>query len=523
MVTEGRRSNETSDDFYASHMPSAEHPESVLESIWNKPLEVREYERKQFSALRSHKDSLSLAQLTNCYAWTQSKNSVTFVVWLQGSLDETIVDVKEPAHVLVQTEGYAPVIDSELAHAIDSSQDMDSVSWDNFDMIAFKVFKKTPGECWQRLFKTDTHAGRAVDLKPYSWVSGAEEEELALSVQTFGGEASATISSERLEVRCAGWEAPLVKHFKWPVDADASAWTRSEVGLELLLRVRNPPTMRKTYRRIGDDLVEAKDGDLIANVPDIALLRRMLFVEDEDGMLTGVVAEMMAYMDYGESRWRKMNELSTLSQSIFKVFLPPHLRDQYAFDDTDELADPQSILEWWEEQDASQPAVAESGDKVDDDPVVEVLNDVGDDHLLPTASPPPPLPPGGMLGSEPVRISRTSSLLGRTGGDGKPRHLIADYAFDSSNATVKVYVDFKAPVDSSRIVTKFTSNSASVDLDCEDHTVSFETKLAHTVDPDRCTIKLKLPTTVVILLKKTDPAIPWGPMLKPDVNAYHDD
>ena len=81
-------------------------------------------------------------------------------------------------------------------------------------------------------------------------------------------------------------------------------------------------------------------------VPDHDVAARTLFVEEEDGMLTGVVAEMIAHMD-GAERYRPFESLGHVTQNMLR-YIPSHERDQYAFDETDEQGDPESILRWWD-------------------------------------------------------------------------------------------------------------------------------------------------------------------------------
>lgn len=505
----------TPDEFYASQSPAE--PADALRSMWDKPVSIKQFERNQFAELASKKDDgLARAQLSNCYAWSQSKNSVTFVVWIQGGLDETVVEVKEPKHILVKTDGYPAVVDEELAYEIDSERDVDSVSWENLDMIAFKVFKKNPGEVWHRLFARDDYMARAIDFKPHQY---CDEDDETISFEIVGAN-SVSIRRDRLVVD--GLPYPYVKHFKWFVDVEASSWKIAENGVSVSISLDQTfcPKKRRHFRKDGTETDEVSD--YYADVPDIQLIKRLLFVEEEDGMLTGTVAEMMAYMDYGETRWRHFDSLSMLAQNIFNSLVPPNVRDQYAFEDEDEERDdPEGISEWWRRLHCQiLPTDIEEQDD-DDEPIVEILSDDEEEDVnqddAKTAAETPPLAPGGMLGTAPVKIASAKADPRPVKNIGVKKY-VEDYAFDSGGSKkVKVYVDFKRPIpNADALSVDFSEQSLSVRFD----TLAFEaSRLAHQIDPAQSSFKIKQPSTVVLSLKKAQPEVPWGSSLMRDLNA----
>lgn len=288
------------------------------------------------------------------------------------------------------------------------------------------------------------------------------------------------------------------------------------------------PKKRKHFRKDGTETNEVSD--FYADVPDIPLIKRLLFVEEEDGMLAGTVAEMMAFMDYGgEARWKSFESLSVLSQNIFNSLLPPHVRDQYAFEEeSEENDDPRTIQEWWETTPPlprhHQRAEEEEEDDEDDEPIVEILEDDDDETVAVPPPPPPPLAPGGMLGNVPVKIASSKKAPpGDVAKQQAPRRFVTDYAFDSggSKTTVKVYVDFKTPIEEKEdVVVDFSESSVFARMD----SLAFQAQqLAHRIDPARSSYKIKQPSTVVLSLKKLDATKPWGPNLMRDLNAEDDD
>ena len=73
------------------------------------------------------------------------------VVWLQDP-DDVTVEINDK--MLVQTEGYTPVIDRQL-FSRQMRVDVESVSWDKLDLMALKLVKRDPGVIWDALFEGD--------------------------------------------------------------------------------------------------------------------------------------------------------------------------------------------------------------------------------------------------------------------------------------------------------------------------------------------------------------------------------
>ncbi|KAH8059095.1 hypothetical protein JL722_5649 [Aureococcus anophagefferens] len=375
------RRGKSTEEIYADHLPKT--AEEAMKAIWHKPKEIRAHERllfKKFMSKVRRKEVPGLGKdhspLANCYAWTQSKGYVIFVVWLQGPLDDVTVEVTEPAHVLVQTEGFPAVVDRDLAYGIDPSQDMDSVSWDKLDMIAFKIAKAEYGKRWDRLFDGDWRMLRAADFGGkkgcYDWEPNPDpEEHLSFVITVYVPEHTAKkdvtveIKSDCARVAVAGWPAEWRRSFKfncrshqstwqlaWRAPAGASfepAWSiagaaaevergspedmrfRRRRAVQLTCYFTELPMKRMVYDRdaageiheLGkiEDVKDPPKSAFAADVPDKETASRVLFVEEEDGMLTGV--NMLRY-------------------------LPPQERDQYAFDETDEQSDPESVIQWWD-------------------------------------------------------------------------------------------------------------------------------------------------------------------------------
>ena len=144
-----------------------------MRAIWHKPSEIRRHERELFKRFASDvkpKETMGLAPkhapLSNCYGWTQSRDFVIVVVWLQGPSDDVTVEINDN-HMLVQTEGYTPVIDRQLFSQVDERVDVETVSWDKLDLMALKLVKKDPGVIWDALFEGDWRLLRAVDAASY--------------------------------------------------------------------------------------------------------------------------------------------------------------------------------------------------------------------------------------------------------------------------------------------------------------------------------------------------------------------
>ena len=95
-------------DLYAQHAPKT--PDDAMRAIWHKPSEIRRHERELFKRFASDvkpRETMGLAPkhapLANCYGWTQSRDFVIVVVWLQGSSDDVTVEINDN-RMLVQTE-----------------------------------------------------------------------------------------------------------------------------------------------------------------------------------------------------------------------------------------------------------------------------------------------------------------------------------------------------------------------------------------------------------------------------------
>ncbi|KAJ8602130.1 hypothetical protein CTAYLR_001640 [Chrysophaeum taylorii] len=487
-------SSSSSSEFYASKMPKT--AEEAMAMIWDKPMEVREYEREQFRSLVEAGTPVSRAQLSNCYAWTQSKQSVTVVVWLQGSLEETHVEVTEPAHIKVQTEGYPAVIDGDFAYEIDPSQDMDSVAWERLDIICFKIFKKRE-ERWERLFRDGTRGLRAADFPGTEW-----DDELTLFVEmpkfATRDDVFVDVDSTRLRIECAGC-APFERHFRWA--SSTATWCFGKGRVEVSID-GDLPTKLEYFKKNGEAASCREDADLQAQVPDYDAARRGMFVEEEDGMLTRIVAEMMAKMDYGERGLPTI--LSGVAQNMFSYI--QRERDLYAFDDTPEASDPETIFDWWNNDQKHLDWCASVGreppdddDDDDDEPVVQVLDD----------DPPPelPLPPGGMLGTAPVKLETAAAPVPRA----LRRTPLTDYAWDSDNAgksTVKLYLDFED--------NDIRATFGETELTVTSRTQVFTAKLANPINPDASSFKRKKKGTVVLSLKKATPQQPWHSLIRAD-------
>lgn len=434
------------DEFYSSRAPKT--AEEAMAAIWNKPQEVREFERQQFAALMALvKDEVpgsaaEHCQLTNCYAWTQSKKSVTIVVWLQGPLEETSVQVD--GGLFVQCDGSPAVLDREFAFEIEEV-DVDSVSWDRLDMIAFKVMKRRE-EKWDRLFKDDSYMLRAIDWPPHEWTD-VDGSSMTLNL-TVDGKPKVTVTSQYVLVEC-GWV--FKRHFKYKVSPSLTEWIVENSKLQITINfVELHPNMKA-------------------------------FVEDEDGMLTGVVAEMMAFMDYA-GRWRDFDQLSALARNMFDYALPPSEREQFAFDDDGEEGD---IIEWWND---------------DDDPPVEIIDSDDEDARL---------PPAGMLGLEPVKLE--SQVVTHV----PAATVIKDYAWDDGTKNVKVYVDFPDLRDAPKV--DFQIKTVNVQVA---ERFRFELHPLRAIDPAASSFKVKR-NTVILALRKAKKGETW-PRLQRDAGDEDD-
>ena len=637
------RRGKSTEEIYADHLPKT--AEEAMKAIWHKPKEIRAHERllfKKFMSKVRRKEVPGLGKdhspLANCYAWTQSKGYVIFVVWLQGPLDDVTVEVTEPAHVLVQTEGFPAVVDRDLAYGIDPSQDMDSVSWDKLDMIAFKIAKAEYGKRWDRLFDGDWRMLRAADFGGkkgcYDWEPNPDpEEHLSFVITVYVPEhttkkdVTVEIKSDCARVAVAGWPAEWRRSFKFNCRSHQSTWqlawvappagdgaapapgldgvkansgpagasfepawsiagAASEVergspedmrfrrrrAVQLTCYFTELPMKRMVYDRdaageiheLGkiEDVKDPPKSAFAADVPDKETASRVLFVEEEDGMLTGVVAEMIAHMD-GAERYRPFEALGPVSQNMLR-YLPPQERDQYAFDETDEQSDPESVIQWWDRtaydeevewcrslgreprrfltDDPDGDLAARSrrlglddddddddDDDEEDDPVVEVL-------AAPDAAP-LPLPPGGMLGAAPVKLAPkpaaaepaveprwpygvTISKLAAA-ASWAPK-VVSDYAFDPGAKSVKVYLSLgkHLTLADDAVFVFFGYDHLRVEAlhaPSKSRAV-FSVDLAHDVDAEKCKFKVKADRgDVVLTLRKFNADDVWAKLNK-DVN-----
>jgi len=391
---------------------------------------VKEYERGLFAKLRSALRpgetaglNPATAPLAGCLAWTQTKGSVLLVVWLQGALNETEVEITtEPTDsIIIQTRGFAAVVDREFAYAIDSARDVDSVPWAEVDMVAFKITKRDYGRRWEALFAGDSRLLRAVDFgrgDAYAAAATTDfREDLCVAV-TVPVPAWATRDDVRCDVRTSsvavsvkGWQAPAAgaplgdwfkRHLKYKTKAADSFWEfhvgepaddgprkngcascapRNVVSVTLFLTSAAQKRVVCRYAPDGslvEDDAPLLDGDLAqgsflvrrssppgvhpggdacgvvcdvraqADVPDADETARSLFLEDEDGMLTGAVAEIVAHLD-GQGHGRLFCALCGVAQHLLGA-IPPAERGHYLFEETDEVSDPESIPDWWRRQ-----------------------------------------------------------------------------------------------------------------------------------------------------------------------------
>lgn len=564
----------TTADLYAAHAPKT--PDEAMRAIWHKPQRIRAHERELFKRFASEvkgKETMGLAPkhapLANVYGWTQSRDSVIVVVWLQGALDDVTVEVDKD-HVLIQTEGYPPVVDRKLFGRIDERVDVENVSWDRLDLVALKLVKGDPGVVWDALFEGDWRLLRAVDSRSYdAEPDGADPLTYCISVfvpeHCVRGDVEVVFTSTSVSVRVAGlveWR----RHFKYPCQASEACW---ELGWEKPAQEEaqegnfemawaagadayRPSTTRRRRRVVlltvgfadlprkrivydkkptGEVVLLGPDADVKdapptafrADVIDKAVATRTLFVEDEDGMLCGAVAELAAHLDAREAY--PVERLSTVANALLS-HIPEEERDQYAFGDPEvEDVEPNAAwrsaaqydaeLRWCERLgrdpsrlrgDVDEPRIEEESE--DDDLTVEELEE-----------PPLPMPSGGMLGLAPVRVLARAASPSKAWPltrslaptcDAWPCTRLEDYAFDAGAKNVKVYLKVPFAVTDESIFVEFEKDALRLEVvDAASQTrFYFRQALAHAVDAKRCKAQAKR-GDVVLTLRKADAEDAW--------------
>jgi len=564
----------TTHDLYAAHAPST--PDGAMRAIWHKPQRIRAHERELFKRFASEvrgKETMGLAPkhapLANVYGWTQSRDSVIVVVWLQGALDDVTVEVDKD-HVLIQTEGYPPVVDRKLFASIDERVDVEHVSWDRLDLVALKLVKMDSNVVWDSLFEGDWRLLRAVDSRSYdAEPDGVDPLTYCISVfvpeHCVRGDVAVVFTSTSASVRVnelvewrrhfkypcqaseacweLGWEKPAQEEAQegtfemaWAAGADAyrpSTTRRRRRVVLLTVGFADLPHKRVVYDKkpTGEVVLLGPDADVTdapstafrADVIDKAVATRTLFVEDEDGMLCGAVAELAAHLDAREAY--PVERLSSVANALLS-HIPEEERDQYAFGDPEvEEVEPNAAwrsaaqydaeLRWCEKVgrdpsrlrgDVDEPRMEEESE--DDDLTVEELEE-----------PPLPMPSGGMLGLAPVRVlARAASVekawpLTRSLApdcDAWPCTRLEDYAFDAGAKNVKVYLKVPFAVADESIFVEFEADSLRLEVvDAASRTrFYFRQALVHAVDPSRCKAWAKR-GDVVLTLRKAEAEDAW--------------
>ena len=358
-------------DLYAQHAPKT--PDDAMRAIWHKPSEIRRHERELFKRFASDvkpRETMGLAPkhapLSNCYGWTQSRDFVIVVVWLQGPSDDVTIEINDN-RMLVQTEGYTPVIDRQLFAQIDERVDVERVSWDKLDLMALKLVKRDPGVVWDALFAGDWRLLRAVDAASYEALPDPSDP-LTYTISVFVPEhclrsdIAVDVTAQYVSVRVREW-TEWRRHFKYPCRATEAVWElgwekpleeeteqRWSVGedsyrptslhrrrrvVQITVGFADLPRKRVVYDRRHGELVElgldsevndAPDSAFRADVIDGDLATRTLFVEHEDGMLCGAVAEVASHLDAPEAY--PLSRLSAVAQALLS-HIPASDRNLY--------------------------------------------------------------------------------------------------------------------------------------------------------------------------------------------------
>ncbi len=549
-------------DLYAQHAPKT--PDDAMRAIWHKPSEIRRHERELFKRFASDvkpRETMGLAPkhapLSNCYGWTQSRDFVIVVVWLQGSPDDVTVEINNNK-MLVQTEGYTPVIDRQLFSQVDERVDVESVSWDKLDLMALKLTKRDPGVIWDALFAGDWRLLRAVDAASYEALPDPSAP-LTYTISVFVPEhclrsdIDVDVTAQYVSVRVREW-TEWRRHFKYPCRATEAVWElgwekpleeeteqRWSVGedsyrptslhrrrrvVQITVGFADLPRKRVVYDRRHGELVElGLDSDVKdapasafrADVIDGDLATRTLFVEHEDGMLCGAVAEVASHLDAPEAY--PLSRLSAVAEALLS-HIPAADRNLYEFGGEDVL---EPVDQWRAaaSYDAELAWCERVGREFDDGEERRIEEESEDeDTVVVEELPPPPLqrPKCGMLGAEPVRVLTgaraapkawplTRSLA--SGRDAWPAERLADYAFDAGKKSVKVYVRVPFAVTDECVYAEFDDELRLEVVDAAASTrYYFRVALAHAVSKQHCKAAAKR-GDVVVTLRKADPEDAW--------------